>query len=112
MHLQKKNLNCPISKQPKSITISKLFSRYPNKKTAWNDPRAWNMCKILPWDMTGRDNQSVLERPFPVLGFFGGESDFFLGRPGTEEFVPEFLLLLLSRDKGTAGQVNFFVPGQ
>ena len=26
------------------------------------------------------------------------------GRPMTDEFVPAFLLLLLSRDKGTAGQ--------
>ncbi len=61
----------------------------------------------------------VLERPFPVLEhpflFFGGflgESDFVLGRPGTEEFVPGFLLLPLSRDKGTPGQENFFLPGQ
>ena len=34
------------------------------------------------------------------------------GRPGTEEFVPGHLLLPLSRDKGTPGQENFFVPGQ
>ena len=40
------------------------------------------------------------------------ESDFVPGRPGTEEFVPGFLLLPLSRDKGTAGQGNIFVPGQ
>ena len=32
--------------------------------------------------------------------------------PRTEEFAPGFFLLLLSRDKGTAGQGNFFVPGQ
>jgi hypothetical protein len=32
--------------------------------------------------------------------------------PGTEEFVPGFLLLPLSRDKGTTGQENFFVLGQ
>jgi hypothetical protein len=37
---------------------------------------------------------------------------FVPGRPGTEEFVPGFLLLPLSRDKGTPGQENFFVPGQ
>ena len=34
------------------------------------------------------------------------------GRPGTEQFVPGHLLLPLSRDKGTLGQENFFVPGQ
>jgi hypothetical protein len=34
------------------------------------------------------------------------------GRPGTEDFVPGFLLLSLSRDKGTSGQGNIFVPGQ
>ena len=28
-----------------------------------------------------------------------------------KEFVPGFLLLPLSRDKGTAGQGNIFVPG-
>jgi len=28
------------------------------------------------------------------------------------EFVPGFLLLLLSRDKGTAGKENSFIPGQ
>ena len=33
-------------------------------------------------------------------------------RPGREEIVPGFLLLPLSRDKGTLGQENFFVPGQ
>ena len=36
---------------------------------------------------------------------------FVLGRPGTEEFVPGFLLLPLSRDKGTAGQAKLFCPG-
>ena len=54
--------------------------------------------------------QSVLEHHFPV-GFFG-ESDFVQGCPGTEEVVPGFLLLPLSRDKGTAGQGNIFAPGQ
>ena len=55
--------------------------------------------------------------------FWQSDSGFVLGRPGTEEFVPVFLLLLLSRDsgtrnfflsrdKGTAGQGNFFVPRQ
>jgi hypothetical protein len=39
-------------------------------------------------------------------------SDFVPGRPGTEEFVPGFLLLPLSWDKGTAGQGNIFVPGR
>ena len=38
------------------------------------------------------------------------ESDFVPGRPGTEKFVPGFLLLPLSWDKGTLGQENFFVP--
>ena len=40
------------------------------------------------------------------------DSDFVPGRPGTEEFVPGFLLLPMSRDKGTPGQEFFFVPGQ
>ena len=31
--------------------------------------------------------------------------------PGTEELVPGFLMLLLSRDKGTLGQGLFFCPG-
>ena len=46
--------------------------------------------------------------------FFGflGESDFVSGFPGIEEFVLGFLLLSLSRDKGTKGQGNIFVPGQ
>ena len=39
------------------------------------------------------------------LGFFGP------GRPGTEEFVPGFLHLPLSWDKGTAGQAKLFCPG-
>ena len=34
------------------------------------------------------------------------------GHPGTEDLVPGYFLLLLSRDKGTAGQGIFFVPGQ
>ena len=76
---------------------------------------------------------SVLERPFPVLecpfpvflSFCFWESDFVPGRPRTEDFVPGFLLLLLSRhkgtagqgiflsqDKGTSGQGTFFVLGQ
>jgi hypothetical protein len=42
---------------------------------------------------------------------FWGESDFVPGRPGTEEIVPGFLLLPLSRDKGTGGQKKI-VPGQ
>ena len=58
----------------------------------------------------------VLQCTFPVLersvfGFFW-ESDFVSGRPGTEEFAGGFLLLPLSRDKGTAGQRNIFVPGK
>ena len=36
---------------------------------------------------------------------------FVPGRPGTEEFVPGYLLLPLSRDKGTAGQAKLFCPG-
>ena len=38
-------------------------------------------------------------------------SDFVPGRPRTKEFVPGFLLLLLSGDKGTVGQGNVFGPG-
>ena len=33
-------------------------------------------------------------------------------RSRTEEFVPGHLLLPLSRDNGTPGQENVFVPGQ
>jgi hypothetical protein len=33
-------------------------------------------------------------------------------RPGREEIVPGFLLLPLSRDKGTLGQENSIAPGQ
>ena len=33
------------------------------------------------------------------------------GRPGTEDLVPGFRVLLLSRDKGTAGRGNFYCPG-
>ena len=39
-------------------------------------------------------------------------SDFVPGRPGSEVFLPDHLLLPLSRDKGTPGQEFFFVPGQ
>ena len=51
---------------------------------------------------------SVLERLFP--SFLGVILSFVQGRPGTEEFVLEHLLLPLSRDKGTTGQ-EFFCPG-
>ena len=37
---------------------------------------------------------------------------FDLEHPGTEKFVTEFLMLLLSQNRGTAGQGNFFVPRQ
>ena len=40
------------------------------------------------------------------------ESNFVPGRPGTENFVPGFLQLSLSRDKGTPGQEIVFVPGR
>ena len=43
--------------------------------------------------------------------FFFWQSDFVLGRLGTEEVVLGFLLLPLPRDKGTEGQGNIFVPG-
>ena len=62
-----------------------------------------------------RTSSPVLERPFPVLKcpfLVFWESDFVLGRPWTEEFVPGFLLLPMSRDKGTTVQENIFVPGQ
>ena len=39
-------------------------------------------------------------------------SGFVPGSPGTEEFVQGILLLLLSRDKGTAGQGIFYSPGR
>ena len=59
----------------------------------------------------------VFERPFLFSNVLScarmsfWEIDFVLGRPGTDEFVPGFLLLPLSRDKGAAGQGNIFVPG-
>ena len=43
---------------------------------------------------------------------FFQESDSVPGRPGIEEFVPGQEQEPLSRDKGTPGQENFFVPGQ
>ena len=43
------------------------------------------------------------------LRFFG--PGFVPGRPGTEEFVPGFLHLPLSQDKGTAGQAKLVCPG-
>ena len=47
--------------------------------------------------------------PFFFFSFLGGK--WFCPRTsGTEEFVPEFLFLPLSRDKGTVGQGNIFVP--
>ena len=48
----------------------------------------------------------VLERLFPVLG-----GDFVPGNPGTEEFVPEHLLLPCPGTKGHRDKI-FFVPGQ
>ena len=45
------------------------------------------------------------------LGMYKIVSHSVPGRPGTEEFVPGHLLLPLSRDKGTPGQENCFVPG-
>ena len=46
---------------------------------------------------------------FDNFGFF--LMFFFVpGRSGTKEFVPGFFLVLLSRDKGTAGQGNLFCP--
>ena len=44
--------------------------------------------------------------------YIAQEGDFVPGRPGTEGFVPGHLLLPLSRDKGTPGQENFFVPSR
>ena len=62
---------------------------------------------------TGRDG--TITNFFPMIScfrtsfscflcFFGGESDFFPGRPGTEEFVPgqRGKEIFLSQDKGTA----------
>ena len=60
----------------------------------------------------------VLEHPFPLLEHlfpvfcFWWESEFVPGHPGIEEFFPRFLLLPLSRDKGTTGQRNIFVLGR
>ena len=77
------------------------------------------------WFPTGRDSTTFRDNGTSVKGnlviflfwnvlflFFVlfWESDFVPGRPGTEEFVPRFLLLPLSRNKGTAGQGNIFVP--
>ena len=48
---------------------------------------------------------------------FGLSSEFFfstityINSNSTGDFVPEFLLLPLSQDKGTQGQENFFVTG-
>ena len=53
------------------------------------------------------DNHKNKSRTFLKI-----ESDFVPGRPGTEEFVPGFLHMSLSRDKGTEGQENVLVPGQ
>ena len=46
------------------------------------------------------------------LGFLTGWDCATFCNKGTEEFVPGFLLLPFSRNKGTAGQGNVFVPGQ
>ena len=60
----------------------------------------------------------VLEHPFSVLDrffcfvLFFGEGDFVPGHPGTEEFVPGFLLLHYTWDKGTMVLGIIFVPGQ
>ena len=87
---------------------------------------------ILPRDRPGQDFDS-LSRPVPeypraatgqkeknnnkitifekkkFLRFF---FHFFVpGRPGTEMFVPGFLHLPLSRNRGTAGQAKLFCPG-
>ena len=66
-----------------------------------------------------RTSFPVLEHPFPVLEclfpvffFFVSweENDFIPGPPVTEEFVPDFLLLFLSRDKGTVEKGNILLP--
>ena len=85
---------------------------------------------------TGRDGRDFLRLSHPVPGRPAGQNHHLFGtimpfselkkknqknilwsfcpagHPGTENLVLGFLLLLLSRDKGTAGQGNFFVPGQ
>ena len=38
-------------------------------------------------------------------------SDFVLGRPGKEEFVPGFSILPLSQDRRTPENKNVLVPG-
>ena len=85
----------------------------------------------LSWDKTGQSRKGrsitgkgrsktekeVLKQENDVLNqeswsfflkFFSAiikiEIHFVPGRPGTEEFVPRFLLLPLSKDKGTTGR--------
>ena len=65
--------------------------------------------KILPRDGTGPDSQNS-GRDGPGEPKTGTEHRTKQDR--TEGFVPGHLLLPLSRDKGTPGQENFFVPGQ
>ena len=48
---------------------------------------------------------------FGIVQFLNRNIQACPGRLGTEEFVPEHLLLPLSRDKGTPGQENVFVLG-
>ena len=50
---------------------------------------------------------------FPLFNilWWQSDSDLALGRPKTEEFVPEFLILPLSRDKGTLSHENVLFLG-
>ena len=73
---------------------------FPKNKTGKRHSETENLVIFLFWNVL-----------FLFFVFFW-ESDFVPGHPGTEEFVPGFLLLPLFRDKGTPGQENFFVLGR
>ena len=69
----------------------------------------WQQCRWFSWSGVAGWKTDYECFANSVWLFWQSGSGFVLGCPRTEEFVPGFLLVLLSQDKGTAGQGNFFL---
>ena len=66
-----------------------------------------------PGQNVRQKNREEKNYNFPLFDilWWQSDSDLALGRPKTEEFVPDFLILPLSRDKGTLSHENVLFLG-